>query len=410
MYCFKYCSPGDRQFGMLSRGEVFFASADELNDGSECRPHYVLKGSQDLWYRLCENILVESWLQMTPDGQPPGPLPAELVALTQPLSCAITKSVGRQDLDYDRFWPLLLEKLGELVKGQNLGVSVAGLKNSLRRVRVRMRELLHEHVYLASFSRNPRDPTMWGHYGGAERGFCIVLRAPEKMLRLESPAKLLHGTRPSPRHPGVLEIGIYNDADVALEPVTYQAAPPRVNAFHRLVYHFPYSEAEHDYDVPLHLAGKVPDRQERLLGLVKAPTWRYEQEVRAFLPNHNDLTPEARCFRLSWRHVQGVIFGPKMSNAHRERTIIACHLLRAGRENSDAREDPFVFLEAQQQRNTFQMFLVPIGVLQGHYGAHLMPFLALEKADKTTTEAVRHVMNEIQAVPVERRPKGKRER
>jgi hypothetical protein len=31
MFFYKYCHPGDLQFGMLCRGEIFFASPTELN-------------------------------------------------------------------------------------------------------------------------------------------------------------------------------------------------------------------------------------------------------------------------------------------------------------------------------------------------------------------------------------------
>ncbi len=42
---------------MLRQGEVYFASAGELNDASECRPRLILKGSEELWQRLAQFIL-----------------------------------------------------------------------------------------------------------------------------------------------------------------------------------------------------------------------------------------------------------------------------------------------------------------------------------------------------------------
>ena len=398
MYYYKYCSPGDRQFGMLSRGELFFASAEELNDGSECRPRYVLKGSAELWTRLCEYVLFELWICQDTGTSAQPSFPKGLRALSEPLGSALNRRAARRDLDYDQLWPALLQDLPRLLRGSDLAIPLPALPALINSVRAGLSRLLHENLYMACFSRSPSDPTMWGHYGGAERGFCIIVRAAENKLRLSSPANLLHGTRPS-SSPGITEIGIYRDAEVQLESVRYRSAPPRINAFHRLIPHFHYSEEEDHYDVPLLISGGAPDRQEKLFGLVKALTWKYEKEARAFLPSNDDLTPEARCLQLNWDQIQGIIFGPKMSNAHKERTIVSCHLLRAGRSESEPRSSPFIFLNARQRVDSFQMAVSPVGVLHGYYATRLRPILALRDADRETVETVRGIVREMENTP-----------
>lgn len=57
MFFYKYQKPGNLEFSMLRRGEVYFASVAELNDASECRPRFILKGSEELWQRLADFIL-----------------------------------------------------------------------------------------------------------------------------------------------------------------------------------------------------------------------------------------------------------------------------------------------------------------------------------------------------------------
>jgi hypothetical protein len=57
MFFYKYQKTGNLDFSMLRQGEVYFASAGELNDASECRPRFILKGSEELWQRLVQFIL-----------------------------------------------------------------------------------------------------------------------------------------------------------------------------------------------------------------------------------------------------------------------------------------------------------------------------------------------------------------
>ena len=398
MYYYKYCNPGDRQFGMLSRGELFFASADELNDGSECRPRYILKGSAELWNRLCELILFDAWVSQSNNASVAPDESRELVALSEPLGKALRRQAGRKDLDFGRLWPLIREELPPLLRHVKTAVSCSALMELIHGVvQRRVNRLLHENRYMACFSRDPRDPTMWGHYGGAERGFCLVVHAPDHKLGLSSPIRVFLGSRPSIES-GITEIGHYKDAEVELQPVIYKSAPPRVNAFHRLIPHFHYSEQEDHYDVPLLLPGEAPVRQEDQFGLVKAPTWKYEKEVRAFLPSYDDLASEARCVRLNSCQFQGLIFGPKMSPSDKKRAIVACYLLRACHSDCGNADRPFVFLEACQRVESFQMNLSPTGVLGRFYAQRLLPFEPLSHADGGTAAAVRRILEEMETL------------
>jgi hypothetical protein len=63
MLFFKFQKPGNLEFNMLRRGEIFFVSVAELNDANECRPRFILNGTQELWTRLAEYILQEACIR-----------------------------------------------------------------------------------------------------------------------------------------------------------------------------------------------------------------------------------------------------------------------------------------------------------------------------------------------------------
>lgn len=394
MYYYKYCSPGDRQFGMLSRGEIFFASAAELNDGSECRPRYVLRGAPELWYRLCDLILLEAMLLHIDGASLSREDFAEIVDLAEPLAERIRRSASRKDLDFGELWPLVREHLPPLLPDTPLPkVSPPLLMDRVRQfIEGNLRRLLDENTYMSCFSRDPRDPTMWGHYAGADRGFCIVIRATEDKLQLNSPIRIFLGSRPGFAD-GITELGIYNDAEAEIAPVLYRSAPMRFNAFHRLIPHFRYSEAEEHYDVPLLL--DAPSRQESTFGLVKALTWKYEQEVRALLPSHDDLTPEARCIQLKADHFQGLVFGPKMSLKDKRRAVVACHILSADQAESRGDDRPFIFFNAAQQVDSFRVRISPVGVLGRFYSRRHLPFESLSDTDERTNSYTEQIFREM---------------
>ncbi len=393
MYCFKYCPPQVLQFGMLSRGELFFASADELNDGSECRPRYVMRGSAELWIRFADMILLDACCFSNAISV----ASSETVRnLAEPLGRVLRARAGARDLDFEKLWPLIQEVLPPLFKDIELAISSAAFMSLVGRAFDRARHRLNEVLYMASLSRNPRDPTMWGHYGMAERGFCIVFHTPEQKLRIRSSISVFPDCR-LVAESDCYEMGIYPNVEVELQPVLYLSAPLRFNAFHRLIQHFSYSEEEDHYDVPALLPGEAPSRQEERFGLVKATTWKYEQEVRAFLPSLGGLTPEARCVRYDWQQIAGLIFGPKMSQQDRARAVVCCHLLQEARCEKEQRSTPFVFLEAQQRVDSFQMGVAAVGVLDGMYESQLLPLRPLKYANAETVVEVEKIVAQILA-------------
>lgn len=394
MYCFKYYGSRARPFGMLSRGELFFASPVELNDGSECRPHFVLQGSPELWQRLCDLILLEAWISQAGPSSGPSDESRTFLTLAKPLSDAIRKRKGRRNISVDDLWDLIAAELPGLLGTIDVGVSTTAVMSFIRVVlQDRIGTFLHEYRYMASFSLDPCDPTMWSHYGDAERGFALVVNAPGRILNVTSPFPTFHGVRK--REGGMHEIGIYEQAEIELQDVSYKTSPPRINAFQRLIPHFRYSSAEYHYDVPELLFGDAPSMQEDQFGLVKASTWRYEREVRGFFPSRDKLPPEVRCVRLHRDHILGVIFGPKMSASDKERAIASCYMLRARIDNADSDPAPFVFIKASPRTDSFRMKLSLTGVLGRFYSGQWPPFETIRNVDSEIATAAQRIFHEI---------------
>lgn len=376
---------------MLSRGELFFASESELNDGSECRPRYVLKGSTELWSRLADMILMDACCYS--QGRATAHIKAAL-GLTDSLAGMLKAKAGKRDMDFEQMWPLIQAELPAHLRGIQLGVSPEEFMGLVKKACDLARHRLNEPTYMTSLSKTACDATMWGHYGGAERGFLLAFHAPDGRLRIRSPLSAFLGSRPNDAT-GMETIGWFSSAEVDLLPVLYRSAPQRFNAFHRLISHFNYSEAEEHYDVPLLLPGDAPARKEAQFGLVKAANWRYEQELRAFLPATHELTPEARCANFDWTQLAGLIFGPKMSGADKVRAVVCCHMLQEARQTREPRSEPFFFLQASQQATTYQMAIEPAGVLDGFYAKKTLPFCPIQETDNATKEKARDLIKDV---------------
>ena len=251
MLFYKYHRPDNLAFSMLRKGEVHFASVDELNDASECRPRFIFKGSEELWQRLAHYILLDACVSsdyFQPDRS--GAIKA-LLNLSERIGSCLKKASANHDVGFESLGALFLGHLERhlpresryINRGFALHLVQTFIDNQLQRE-------LKEDKYLASFSRNATNPTMWGHYADAERGFVIVYETTDRTVHVRSPINLLHGHRPSKVWEGAAEIGIYKDEQLELKEVKYGRRPPKVNAFHRLIHKFSFSERECYYDVP----------------------------------------------------------------------------------------------------------------------------------------------------------------
>jgi len=221
---------------MLRRGEVFFESAEELNDASEFRPRFILKGTTELWARLSQFILQEICLRSDFYELTTRDTFHALYKLGMHLGSLIKKSIGNRDLEIENLGTLFAELLSSLIDKKFTSLERRWLLDSSKNfIKRQLPRLLEDPLYVASFSRNPKNPTMLDHYADAEKGFVIILSAANETIGVYSPINILNGTRPLfDKNFGIEmeEIGVYKEERLQLKPVTYCRRPPKVNAFH----------------------------------------------------------------------------------------------------------------------------------------------------------------------------------
>ena len=262
MLFYKYQRPDNLAFSMLRKGEIFFASVDELNDASECRPRFIFKGSEDLWQRLADYVLSHACFSSDYFQPDRSEALKPILNLSDSIGTCLKKEAGNRDLGLEMLGVLFCNVLERNLPRESREINRGFVLHLVRTfIENGLPQTLEEDRYIASFSRNATNATMWGHYADAEWGFVIVYESMDGSIHVRSPINVLHGHRPSKDFEGVTEIGIYKDEHLELKEVKYGRRPPKVNAFHRLIPKFHYSEMEDHYDVPLNIGADAEEKK-----------------------------------------------------------------------------------------------------------------------------------------------------
>lgn len=398
MLFFKYQRPDNLTFSMLRNGEIYFSSINELNDASECRPRLVFRGSEELWQRLTHYIL--SGACFSSDYFQPERIDSinGILDLSNRIGTSLTKKAGNKDVGIEELDSMFITTLGEHLPKEQ---SYFNQNFVIRLVRDFIVNTLPTEIekgkFIAAFSLNAINPTMWGHYSDAERGFVIVYDNPDSSIHIFSPIRLLHGSRPSKTSTGVTEIGWYRDEHLTLEKVRYGRHPPKVNAFHRLIHKFSYSSREHDYDVPLLISGGASEKRESLIGLVKGSDWRYEKEVRAFLPVDDSTLADGRVLQVDLANIRGIIFGPRMTDENKARAVLCCHLLVELRDQGENYRNGLMFFQARQTIDRFDFDILPVGTLGKTYFRDMLPIKRFKELEDEDAQRIQDVARMIAA-------------
>jgi len=397
MLFYKYQKTGNLDFSLLRRGEVYFASAGELNDASECRPRFILKGSEELWQRLAQFILEHAcfgsdYFQLDKKYEI-----RQILDLSITIGRLLKKQAKNKDFGIERLG-LAFRNALKSCGSEKLSPFLLHMTDNLTSnfIQKGLPQILLDVKYIASFALNATNPTMWGHYADAERGFVRVFGTDDGKIKVFSDINILRGTRPAQMaNVDVTEIGIYKDESLELKRVQYGKEIPKVNAFHRLIHNFSYTEKEDHYDVPLNLGGDAEQKKDHLIGLVKYSGWRYEKEVRAFFPAYDLLLPDVRTLRIGMENIKGLVFGSKMSLENRYRAVLSCHLMKQSRSSETGAEYEFAFFEAQQAVDKFDFAIRPVGILSGQYFGHHLPLKPIPELDKTAIARLDAIADQI---------------
>ncbi len=386
MLFYKYQKPGNLEFNILRSGEVYFASVGELIDASECRPRFILKGREELWQRLAQFVLAHACFGSDYFQHDKKDEIRQIFGLSEAIGRQLKKNARNRDFGIEGLGSAFLKTL-KLCGSEKLPPFLLRFTEHLTSsfIERELPRVLLDEKYIASFALNATNPTMWGHYADAERGFVRVFGTDDGTVNVHSALNVLHGTRPPKEDGGFTEIGIYKDERLELKKVEYGKKPPKVNAFHRLIHQFSYTEKEDHYDVPLQIGGDAEEKKENLIGLVKYSDWRYEKEVRAFFPAFDLLPPDVRLLRISLENIKGLVFEPKMSPENKARAVLSCHVMKQARSSEKGIECELAFFQAQQALDKFDLAIRPIGILSGQYfGRRQLPLKPLRELDETT--------------------------
>jgi hypothetical protein len=388
MLFYKFQKPGNLEFSMLRRGEVYFASAAELNDASECRPRFILKGSEELWQRLAQFVFdrvcfCSGYFEHDKDTEI-----RQVLGLSSAVGQRLKKKARNRDVGIENLCGAFLEALKHCGT-EKLPPALLQIVGRMARsfIEEGLPRVLLDEKYIASFALNATNPTMWGHYADAERGFIRVFGTDDGKVNVRSDINILRGTRS--KEGGFTEIGSYKDERLELKHVQYGRKIPKVNAFHRLIHHFSYTEEEDHYDVPLMIGGDAEEKKEHMIGLIKYSDWRNEKEVRAFFPAFEPLPPDVRVLRISSENMKGLVFGPKMSQEHKARAVTCCHIIKQACRAAGSEECEFAFFQAQHTADSFDFAIRPVGILDGQYFGRYLPLKPVRELDETTVARLR---------------------
>lgn len=387
MLFYKYQPVRDLSLAMLRHGEVFFASPQELNDTHEAKPRYIFRGDDDVWKRFVYLVMIEmcAIIELEPESE----LSKKIISLREGVINLI-KSTKKSSFEYQ-----------ELINILSLGIQKSiplDWKDSDKKIihssycyyiNNIFDGHLEELIYIASFSLSATNLTMWGHYGDAEKGFCLVYESLDGSVEIENDCKLFWG---SLGDQGFIQtIGHVKKTSAILKKVKYAKNPPRINGFGRLSKQFFYSEYEAHYDYREELCSKTTDMHEEDIGLVKYTDWKYEKEIRLHLPIYEAIPSSLRSIRICANHIKGIIFGPKISKINKDNVLAALTHLK----KSYMRESEIFIYQANSLTNQYKIQVIPLGILRDFYSSEIPMIISLSEANEKNKEEAEIISNVI---------------
>lgn len=221
-----------------------------------------------------------------------------------------------------------------------------------------LEKIVHPDWYVAAFSANCNNPSMWGHYGDNHRGVCLKFKAD---LVQDKPAINLHGIigwGDSKEESGP----IYGDRDCPFYKVNYTGKYPEVDFFRSLgclpgpALTWWYldensnkSSCNEDVykDVNQWREKYWSDLQKNLT--IKLEDWSYEEEYRLILyGNFTDYGDVAkRKLKYHFKDLEGIIFGVNTS----EQDKLSIMKIIENKCRNEKRQD-FKFYQAYYSRKT----------------------------------------------------------
>ena len=310
---------------MLRRAEIFFAIREELNDANELNANYVFNGHANSWFRLTRLILHEAAIMGgAQDTAIIGN--AELDRITHEISGQAYTEFKRRDASLSEVRSFISKKINSLSKQIEVkGAVERGLPKLLE---VLIPQELQQKAAIASFSNTATNPVIWGHYADAGRGFGLIYQPIDNKLEVRTLCDSnITGIDIRGKKPVVITGHTFA---IQLEKVIYRKTPPKLNGFHLLSYQLAQEPGSFDlHDTTLYFKG-INIKDYKASKLIKHPAWKYEGEVRSFLPFGLFKANESatRIAEVGARNIVGIILGPEISQRDTQSCLRSLEMLR----------------------------------------------------------------------------------
>lgn len=360
---FKFHSPTPLSITMLRRGELFFATNEELNDANELHANYVFNGHRKSWNRLIQLIFIAS-LEKAHEG---GILKADLPILKPLVNEAAARAYAkfkRRDAKLDEIGALLSDYLSIAKKTRDIAGEI--LRGIEEVIGLKIPSQLRPAAAIASFTKSAINPVIWGHYAAAGRGFCAIYALKDGSIKVRTLSDNnitsvfvdIKSKKPVIEYERVF--------DVKIEEVIYRNAPPKINGFHILSYLLSI-DPENDSldDDVLHFRG-INNKDFKKSKHVKYSAWKYENEVRGILPytSFRDGEAATRIVEVNPRNIIGIILGPNINRKDMQSCLRALEVLRSYKPKQKGfGSRVLAVLKAERQSHSLKLHVTPFAGL-----------------------------------------------
>lgn len=386
-YIFRYRSGSELSLKELMNGELFFAGNKELNDPTEAKPLYVFAGNPELWHKFVYSILYEAKIYLSEiyKGENFNTNLDKLIQNSEIISKNLNKRKNNYKINQFNISKYFIEEIIKLKSfknrnKQNVFIRIIDeiIKNTI------LKHLNENTQYIVSFSKSANNPTMWGHYGNAYKGFCLIFQPEDNNIIIKSTFKEFVNTSKE----GIFTQFLHEDVTkTPILEVAYSSKIPKINAFNVISNQFYYSEQEDYYDVPANICTGILNYNEKKFGLFKYKDWKYEQEVRCLIPfknsrnikNDNEIArsdydinyiPENRIYLYKPSHLTGVIIGSNTNKNLVQRIIESIRIMRSKNiQHFNIRNDelsPVFIFQATSSVYEYLLNIKPYGVILGN--------------------------------------------
>lgn len=360
---YKFFNPSPLSISMLRRGEIFFATSEELNDVNELHADHVFNGHKNSWFRLMQLIFFACIETARGNGAPR----TEAGQIKQLAADAAEKAFvrfRRRDVRTSEICEFLLNYLHRSKETSTLAREITEEVRAV--VNEKIAGQLRQNASIASFTRTATNPTIWGHYASAGKGFGIIYAPQGNAIRVKtlSDSNITGVFTDLKRKKAVIKYS--RDFEVKLEEVIYRKKPPKLNGFHVLSWLLASDPESDDLDESTLYFKKIKTKEFKKSKQIKYTDWRYENEVRAILPYTPSRAAESatRIVEVAPEHIIGIILGHNISDKDLQSCLRALEILRNHVPKSGGFGSRLIaVLRAERQHNSLKARITPFAGL-----------------------------------------------